>query len=124
MSERRGVLSAGTFCVDFNKSIARWPEEDTSNEVLGIDRQGGGSGFNMAIDLKRLDPDFPVETMGVIGDDDDGRFLRRQCDAFGIRQEGLVSVAGGATAFSDCYNSLESRRRTHFYGPGVAATLS
>ena len=58
MSERRGVLSAGTWCVDFNKSIARWPDEDTSNEVLAIDRQNGGSGSNMAFDLKRLDPDF------------------------------------------------------------------
>ena len=45
MSERRGVLSAGTWCVDFNKSIARWPDEDTSNEVLAIDRQNGGSGL-------------------------------------------------------------------------------
>jgi sugar/nucleoside kinase (ribokinase family) len=75
MSPRRGVLSAGTFCVDFNKSIARWPKEDTSNEVFEIDRQGGGSGFNMALDLKRLDPAFPVEAMGVVGDDDLGRFL-------------------------------------------------
>ena len=75
MSGRRGVLSAGTWCVDFNKSIARWPDEDTSNEVFAIDRQGGGAGFNMALDLKRLDPDLPVEAMGVVGDDDFGRFL-------------------------------------------------
>ena len=74
-SERRGVATAGTWCVDFNKSIADWPREDTTNEVLAVDRQGGGSGCNMAIDLKRLDPALPVETMGVVGDDDDGRFL-------------------------------------------------
>ena len=47
------------------------------NQVLAVDRQGGGSACNMAIDLKRLDPDFPVETMGVIGDDDDGPFSWR-----------------------------------------------
>ena len=84
MNARRGVLSAGTWCVDFNKSIARWPDEDTSNEVLEIDRQGGGSGFNMAVDLKRLDPAFPVEAMGVVGDDELGRFLLQTCDARGI----------------------------------------
>ena len=77
-------MSAGTWCVDFNKSIARWPDEDTSNEVLAIDRQNGGSGSNMAFDLKRLDPDFPVEAMGVVGDDDLGRFLFKQCDAHGV----------------------------------------
>ncbi len=75
MSARRGVLAAGTFCVDFNKSIARWPDQDTANEIIEIKRQGGGSGFNMALDIKRLDPAFPVEAMGVVGDDDLGRFL-------------------------------------------------
>jgi len=89
MSERRGVLSAGTWCVDFNKSIARWPDEDTSNEVLAIDRDGGGSGFNMALDLKRLDPDFPVEAMGLVGDDDLGRFLFGECDAHGVAHAAL-----------------------------------
>ena len=54
-----------------------------------VDRQGGGSGCNMAIDLKRLDPALPVETMGLVGDDDDGRFLLAQCDAFGVERQGL-----------------------------------
>ena len=95
MSERRGVLSAGTWCVDFNKSIARWPDEDTSNEVLAIDRDGGGSGFNMALDLKRLDPAFPVEAMGLVGDDDLGRFLFGQCDAHGVARAALKALPGG-----------------------------
>src|SRR6478609_10873106 len=94
MSERRGVLSAGTWCVDFNKSIARWPEEDTSNEVLAIDRQNGGSGSNMAFDLKRLDPDFPVEAMGVVGDDDLGRYVAGELDGLGIGRDGLLALEG------------------------------
>src|SRR5260370_266068 len=97
MSARRGVLSAGTWCVDFNKSIARWPSEDTSNEVLRIDRQGGGSGFNMALDLKRLDPGFPGEAMGVVGDDDLGRFLFGECDAHGAERDPVRGTPGGGT---------------------------
>ena len=124
MGERRGVLSAGTWCVDFNKSIARWPDEDTSNEVLAIDRQGGGAGFNMAIDLKRLDPDFPVEGMGVIGDDELGRFLLDQCDAHGVRRSGLRARPHGATMSVDAFNVGESGRRTHFYHQGAAAGMT
>ncbi len=120
MSARRGVLSAGTFCVDFNKSIARWPEQDTANEILEIDRQGGGSGFNMAIDLKRLDPAFPVEAMGVVGDDDLGRFLIGECDAHGVERDRLLALAGGATMSVDAFNVRDSGRRTHFYHQGVA----
>ena len=124
MTERRGVLSAGTWCVDFNKSIARWPSEDTSNEVFDIDRQGGGSGFNMAIDLKRLDPAFPVEAMGVVGDDDLGRFLVAECDGRGVKRAGLLAVPGGATMSVDAFNVRESGRRTHFYHQGVAAAIN
>jgi sugar/nucleoside kinase (ribokinase family) len=124
VSARRGVLSAGTFCVDFNKSIACWPNEDTTNEVLEIDRQGGGSGFNMAIDLKQLDPSFPVEAMGVVGDDDLGRFLTRECDGRGVQRGGLCTLPDGATMSVDAFNVRESGRRTHFYHQGVAAEMS
>ncbi len=124
MERRRGVLTAGTLCVDLNKSISAWPAEDTMTTIVEFDRQGGGSGFNMAVDLKRLDPDLPVETMGLVGDDDDGCFLIAQCDAWGIARAGLLVSGEGATPFCDCYNSRESGRRTHFYGPGIAARLS
>ena len=59
--------------------------------MLAVDRQGGGSGCNMALDLKRLDPALPVETMGVVGDDDEARFLFAQCDAAGVERSGLFS---------------------------------
>ena len=124
MSERRGVLSAGTWCVDFNKSIARWPDEDTSNEVLAIDRQNGGSGSNMALDLKRLDPELPVEAMGVVGDDDLGRFLFAECDARGVNRTALRAVSGGATMSVDAFNVASNGRRTHFYHQGVAAEMT
>jgi len=121
---RRGVLSAGTWCVDFNKSIARWPNEDTSNEVFEIDRQGGGAGFNMALDLKRLDPAFPVEAMGVVGDDDLGRFLLGECDAHGVARGALLALPEGATMSVDAFTVRESGRRTHFYHQGVAAEMT
>lgn len=121
---RRGVLSAGTWCVDFNKSIVRWPEEDTSNEVFEIDRQGGGAGFNMALDLKRLDPALPVEAMGVVGDDDLGRFLVGECDAHRVAHGALLALRGGATMSVDAFTVRESGRRTHFYHQGVAAEMT
>ena len=93
MDGRRGVLSAGTWCVDLNKTIPAWPVEDTMTYIVEFDRQNGGSGSNMAIDLKRLDPSLPVEAMGVIGDDDDGRFLLGRCEAFGIDSGGLATSA-------------------------------
>ena len=121
---RLGVLTAGTWCVDLNKSIPVWPDEDTMTTIVELDRQGGGSGCNMAIDLKRLDRSLPVETMGLIGDDGDGRFLLAECERYGIERSGLNVAPDGMTASTDCFNSKASGRRTHFYAPGVAAILS
>ena len=121
---RLGVLTAGTWCVDFNKSIPVWPDEDTMTYISAVDRQGGGSGCNMAIDLKRLDPALPVETLGLVGDDDDGRFLLVECDRYGIDRTRLAIAGQGATAFTDCFNALASGRRTHFFAPGVAEVLT
>src|ERR1700727_3182353 len=123
MSERRGVLSAGTWCVDFNKSIARWPDEDTSNEGFAIDRQNGGSGSNMALDLKRLDPELPADAR-VVGDDDLGRFLLAECDARGVNRSALRAAPGGVTMSVDAFNVATNGRRTHFYHQGVAAEMT
>ena len=92
--------------------------------MLAIDRDGGGRGFNMALDLKRLDPDFPVEAMGLVGDDDLGRFLFSQCDAHGVARAGLKAMPGGATMSVDAFNVQANGRRTHFYHQGVAAEMT
>lgn len=121
---RRGVLTAGTWCVDNNKTLEHWPREDTMSTYLDIDRQGGGSGCNMALDLKKLDPAFHVETMTLLGDDDDGRFLRAQCEAYGVDHTHMQLIADGVTPFTDCFNSKASGKRTHLFFPGVADVLS
>jgi sugar/nucleoside kinase (ribokinase family) len=124
MQQRNGVVSAGTWCVDLNKRIAAWPAEDTANEIIAIDRQGGGSGCNMALDLRRLDPTLPVEAMGAVGDDDDGRFLFSQCDLAGIDRTRLRVIGGAPTQCVDAFCVSGSGRRTHFFYQGVAALLN
>lgn len=121
---RHGIVTAGTWCVDLNKLIDHWPAEDTSNEILAVDRQGGGSACNMAIDLRRLDSSLPVATMGLVGGDDHGRFLLGQCDQWGIERGRLQAVAGEPSLTVDAFTIRGSGRRTHFFFPGVAALLN
>ncbi len=123
MALRRGFITAGTWCVDDNKLIARWPSEDTATEVLSIDRQGGGSACNMAFGLRRLDDHMPVETIGVIGDDHAGRFLCEQCDALGVDREQITMMEGGHTFSTDAFCVENRGQRTHFFYAGVAKLL-
>nr|WP_298684506.1 carbohydrate kinase family protein [uncultured Dongia sp.] len=121
---RRGIVTGGMWCVDRNRTIDAWPHEDGVAEISGIEIYGGGSACNMALDLKKLDPSFPVETIGLVGDDDDGRFLLAQADAHGIDRTQLIAVEGAETQFTDAYVSKTTGRRTHIFYQGASALLT
>lgn len=123
-ADRRGILTGGTWCVDRNKIIDRWPAEDAAVEILGEAMRGGGSGCNLAVDIRRLDPSMPVETIGLVGDDPDGRFLIAEAEANGIGRAGLHVTDAAPTHYTDAYASRLSGRRTHLYNPGTAALLT
>jgi sugar/nucleoside kinase (ribokinase family) len=62
--------------------------------------------------------------MGVVGDDDLGRFLIGECDAHGVIRDKLLALPSGATMSVDAFNVIENGRRTHFYHQGVAAEMT
>lgn len=124
MTSRRGIVTGGTWCVDDNKVLTHWPEEDGMAEVLSVERHGGGSGCNLAIDIKRLDREFPVETISVVADDDAGQFLMALADEHGIDHRQFHIIEGGATHITDAYVSQRTQRRTHIYRLGSGKLLS
>ncbi len=121
---RKGFVTGGTWCADHNKLIEFWPQEDSLSEILSEDARGGGSGCNFAIDIRKLDPDMPVETIGLIGDDDDGRLLQSEADAHGIDRRQLHVTRAARTSYTDAYGSKASGRRTHIFTSGAGALLS
>ena len=121
---RRGFVSGGTWCADRNKLIDFWPAEDSVAEILAVELRGGGPGCNLAFDIRKLDPEMPVETIGLVGDDADGRFLQAEADRHGVGRRQLRAVADGVTHYVDAYSSRRSGRRTHIYDQGVSALLT
>ena len=121
---RRGFITGGTWCVDLNKMIDFWPPEDSIAEIRQIDMRGGGSASNLAIDMKKLDPAMPVETIGIVGDDENGRFLLSHADSFGIDRRQIAVTRELPTQFTDCFGSRKTGRRTHIFYPGAAALLT
>ena len=120
---RCGILTGGTWCADHNKVVEFWPGENGIAEILGEVIRGGGSACNLAIDIRRLDPAIPVATIGLVGDDEDGRILIAEADAFGIDRSGLRILPGLRTNYTDAYTSARTGRRTHLFQPGVSAEL-
>jgi len=115
---RSGILCGGSWCVDRNKLVDHWPEQETIAVILSEERQGGGNGANASVDLKRLGAPFPVEAVGLVGDDADGRFLLELCAANGIDARQMRVVADVATAYTEVMTVKATGKRTFFYRAG------
>ena len=121
---RRGILCGGCWLVDHNNSISHWPEQETLTEILETELQGGGPAHNMAIDLARLDPGFPVWASGVVGNDESGRFLIAACAEHGVDHAALFTLDGVATSHTDVMTVRNTGKRTFFHHQGANARLS
>jgi sugar/nucleoside kinase (ribokinase family) len=111
-------LCGGSWCVDRNKLVNRWPEQESIAAILSEERQGGGNGANASVDLKRLGAEFPIEAVGLVGNDHDGRFLLDLCREMGIDARQMSVIDGVPTAYTDVMTVRETGKRTFFYCAG------
>jgi sugar/nucleoside kinase (ribokinase family) len=119
--DRNGILCGGAWCVDHNFTIDHWPEEETLARIISEKQHGGCPGHNMSTALKRLGASFPVEAIGLTGDDADARFLAEICDGLGINRSALDMRGGMATAQTIVMSVKPSGKRTFFYNAGAHA---
>jgi sugar/nucleoside kinase (ribokinase family) len=122
--ERRGVVSGGTVIIDSNKMVDRYPPCEELALIQSESEDSGGPGFNMAVDLARLGAPFPVELVGVVGDDRHGAKVQEICAAAGIGTRGLVVRPGATTSYTDVMIEAGNGRRTFFHQPGANALLT
>lgn len=121
---RHGIVSAGTWTLDRIKVIDAWPQEERLAEIIATDRQGGGSGHNLAVDIRKLDPSIPVEAIGLLGEDADGEFLRSHALSAGIDTSQLHSTPAADTSFTEVMSDTRTGRRTFFHHRGTSDLLS
>ena len=120
----RGIVTAGTWCLDRNRKIERWPEEDSVGVCWGLEERGGGSACNLGVAMRRRDPAVPVETIGLIGDDPAGRILMATADAAGIDRRQMHVVAGQSSHATEAFISEASGLRTHITDFGASALMT
>ena len=122
--KRHGIISGGCWLVDHNNTISHWPTQETLTHIGEREIRGGGPAHNMAIDLARLAPGFPVQAVGVVGDDDAARLLYATCHEHGVDTQGLRSLPGAATAHTDVMTVQGTGKRTFFHHQGANALLA
>lgn len=121
---RRGIIAGGNWIVDRVKVIDRWPSEEALATITEEARGNGGSPYNVLKDLARLGAPFPLEAVGLVGDDEHGRSVLGDCRAHRIDTRQLRALPGSATSYTDVMTVRGTGRRTFFHQRGANALLA
>lgn len=123
MGGRSGITCAGNWIVDRVKIIDAWPREERLANVLEEHRGGGGGAHNVCVGLARMAAPFPLRAVGVVGDDEDGRWLLTEAFQNRIDISGLHKTKEAATSYTDVMTVRSSGRRTFFHSRGANSLL-
>ena len=118
---KKGICVAGNLIVDITYPIERWPHESELTTVTeGITRSVGGAVCNDIVDLAKLDPELPLEALGVIGKDPEGDFILEELGKHKNIDLSKLNFAG-KTSFTAVMSNNESKARTFFQYRGANA---
>jgi sugar/nucleoside kinase (ribokinase family) len=120
---RAGLLAGGNWIVDAVKIIDTWPQQDALANIFSTTKGTGGSPFNVLIDLALMGVPFPLEAVGLVGDDDNGAWIIEQCQSRTISTTALQKTPEAPTSFTDVMTVQSTGRRTFFHARGANALL-
>jgi len=121
MAKRSGIALAGNWIIDHVKIIDCWPAENTLANILSEGRGTGGAPYNVAVDLRKLDPDLPLECIGLIGRDSDGEFILGNMRALRCDTRQLRQIRAAPTSYTDVMTVQGTGNRTFFHNRGTNA---
>ncbi|MEQ1851349.1 MAG: carbohydrate kinase family protein [Chthoniobacteraceae bacterium] len=122
-TSRNGILAGGNWIVDAVKIIDVWPQQDTLANIISTTKGSGGSPFNILVDIALLGAEFPLAGTGLVGDDDNGRWIIDLCRRHGIDCSALRPTSAAPTSFTDVMTVQATGRRTFFHARGSNALV-
>jgi sugar/nucleoside kinase (ribokinase family) len=124
LNARSGIIAGGNWIVDHVKLVDRWPPQDALANITSQFSSNGGSPYNVLKNLARLGVAFPLEAVGLVGDDEAGRFIRSDCARHRIDMAQLRTSPTSPTSYTDVMTEQGTGRRTFFHCRGANAELS
>jgi sugar/nucleoside kinase (ribokinase family) len=123
MSARSGIIAGGNWIIDRLKIVDVYPEQDALANIISESVGNGGSPFNVLVDLAKLGASFPLAGIGLIGNDDNGKWITEQCGQNRIETKGLQVHPAASTSYTDVMTVQATGRRTFFHQRGANAFL-
>lgn len=113
----------GNWIVDQVKVIDKYPSQQALSNILSECSSNGGSAYNIVMDLNKLQAPFPIEGVGLVGDDNRGNKIIDDCKALGINTGQLKTMPGVSTSYTDVMSVKSTGMRTFFHQRGANALL-
>ena len=111
---KRGIAVAGNIVADKVNDIMKYPACGQLTKILAQHLSPGGCVPNVSIDLKKIDPGMDVYAVGLVGDDDDGRYVTGVLTSNGVDVSG-VRITGGRTSFTEVMSETGGQRTFFTY---------
>ncbi len=121
--ERCGIAGSGLFVIDHVKMVNTWPEQGMLSIILEERRANGGCAYNVLKDLALLKSDIPLTAIGLVGDDEDGRYILNDLNSLNINTEMMNVLKNVSTPYTDVITVKETGVRTFFFNKGTCAHL-
>jgi sugar/nucleoside kinase (ribokinase family) len=118
-TERRGLAGIGTWIMDHVRMIDVWPQEQTLANVRKEYFSGGGLAHNLIVDVAVFDLGIPLEAVGFVGEDDDGRRILELCTKLGADVTHLKVTDQAPTSYTEVMTVESTGRRTFFHSRGA-----
>ncbi len=122
-SSRSGILAGGNWIVDAVKIIDTWPQQDALANILSTTKGTGGSPFNVLVDLALMGSGIPLEAAGLVGADENGKWIVETCANLKIGTRTLIHTDAAPTSYTDVMTVKDNGRRTFFHARGANALL-
>jgi sugar/nucleoside kinase (ribokinase family) len=120
---KNGILVGGNWIIDQVKVIDAFPEEEKLVNILTEYSSNGGSAYNVSKGLVKLKADFPLYGLGLVGDDERGTSIIKECQDMGIDATQIRKLLNGATSYTDVMTVKSTGKRTFFHQRGANAHL-
>ncbi len=115
---KNGIVIAGNLLVDIVKNIDSYPKIGMLSHITDISLAVGGCVPNVAINLSKIDRSIDISAVGMVGDDENGKFVVKQLNDNGINTDMVKFSKTVPTGFSDVM-SLAGGERTFFFKKGT-----
>jgi sugar/nucleoside kinase (ribokinase family) len=120
---RTGITAAGNFIIDHIKVVDLWPEEGMLSLITEEKRASGGCAYNVLKDLAKLQAGIPLRGIGLISNDEDGRYIIDDLESHRIDSSMMRFMDGVITSYTDVITVKSTGNRTFFHNKGTSRFL-